>query len=76
MGLIEKIMVSEQTLQHLARAAREHGRTVEQEAAMRLEEHREPMSRDDLIAGMQTLRASLPDQKTDSLTLLREDRDR
>lgn len=50
MGIIEKIVVSDETMQ-----ARE---------------------RDALVARARAFRASLPRQTTDSLTLLREDRDR
>lgn len=76
MGIIENIVVSDQTMQQLERAARDHGRTIAQEAALRLEDHRSVVSCDDLIAGMKVLRASLPPQRTDALTLLREDRER
>lgn len=76
MGIIEKILVSDQTLLQLQQAAREHGRTVAQEAAARLEGALEDVSREELIARMRALRESLPVQTTDSLALLREDRGR
>lgn len=76
MGIIEKIVVSDETLRQLEQEARQHGRTVAQEAAVRIEGPRTKESRENLIARMKAFRESLPPQKTDSLTLLREDRDR
>jgi hypothetical protein len=76
MGVIERIVVSDTTLLQLEQAAREHGRTVAQEAALRLEGEHEGSSRDELISRMRALRNSLPPQTSDSLALLREDRDR
>jgi hypothetical protein len=76
MGIIEKIVVSDETLRQLQEAAATHGRTVAEEVAIRIEAPVEDISRRELIARMRAFRASLPPQKTDSLTLLREDRDR
>lgn len=74
MGIIEKIVVSDETLRQLQEAAAAHGRTVAEEAALRIEAPVEEISREELIARMRALADSLPPQTTDSLTLLREDR--
>jgi len=76
MGIIEKVVVSDETMQQLEAAARLHGRTVAEEVAVRIEAPAEEMPRHELLARMRAFRGSLPPQKTDSLTLLREDRDR
>ena len=76
MGVIEKIIVSDQTLLQLEQAARLHGHSVAQEAALRLDGERDEAARDELVARLRAFRDSLPPQTTDSLTLLREDRDR
>ena len=64
----------------LADQASVSGRSVAQEAAAILRQHlRRPMvDRDDLIARARAIRAMTPRgvPQTDSLTLLREDRDR
>jgi len=74
MGIIEKIIVSDETLRTLEAEARLHGRTVAQEAARRIEDQHKPLDRAALIEKARAFRESLPPQKTDSLTLLREDR--
>ena len=74
MGIIEKVVVSDETLKRLELAARLHGRTVAEEAAARIEAVQGEPTRDELIARMRALRDSLPPQTTDSLSLLREDR--
>lgn len=76
MGIIEKIVVSDETMRQLEQDARLRGLTIEQEAARRIEDGLGLPSREELIARSRALRASLPPQTTDSLTLLREDRDR
>jgi nucleoid-associated protein YgaU len=76
MGIIEKVVVSDETMRQLEVAAKQHGRTVAEEVAVRIEVPVDQMSRDELLAKMQAFRASLSPQTTDSLTLLREDRDR
>lgn len=76
MGIIEKIVVSDETLRGLEADARVHGRTVEQEAAHRIEVQHKSLDREALIERARTFRELLPPQTTDSLTLLREDRDR
>ena len=76
MGIIEKVVVSDETMRQLERAAQLHGLTVEQEAARRIETAALRPTREELIARSRALRASMPPQTTDSLTLLREDRDR
>ncbi len=76
MGVIEKIVVSDETMRQLERDAKLHGLTLAEEVARRVEAA--PVSRpsrEELLAQMKALRASLPSQKTDSLSLLREDRD-
>lgn len=76
MGVIEKIIVSDDTLRHLEEEASRHGHTVSEEAAQRIEGVRNPASREELVARARAFRNSLPPQTTDSFTLLREDRDR
>lgn len=74
MGVIEKIVVSDETLAQLQQAALAHGRSVAEEVAARIETPPRTESREELIARMRAFRESLPPQTTDSLTLLREDR--
>jgi hypothetical protein len=74
MGIIEKIVVSDETLKQLEQDASQHGRTVAEEVAARIEVTVEDVSREALIARMRAFRNSLPPQTTDSLALLREDR--
>ena len=74
MGIIEKIVVSDETLRRLEQDALAHGSSVADEVAARIEGSQSEGSREDLIARMRSFRASLPSQTTDSLTLLREDR--
>jgi hypothetical protein len=76
MGVIEKIVVSDETLRTLEHEARLHGRTVAEEVAQRIEGEQSHASRDALVARARAFRESLPPQTTDSLALLREDRDR
>ncbi|MDB5540728.1 MAG: hypothetical protein JWQ89_2455 [Devosia sp.] len=76
MGIIEKVVVSDETMRQLEQAARLHGLTVEQEAARRIETVAQRPTREELLERSRALRASMPPQTTDSLTLLREDRDR
>jgi plasmid stability protein len=76
MGIIEKIMVSDETMARLQEAAAAHGRTVEQEVALLVEGEVKRPTREELLARSRALRASMPPQTTDSLALLREDRDR
>jgi hypothetical protein len=74
MGIIEKIVVSDEALKRLEQDARTHGRSVAEEVAARLEAPQTDIWREQLIARMRAFRESLPPQTTDSLTLLREDR--
>lgn len=74
MGIIEKIVVSDEAMRLLEEAARLNGRTVAEEVAHRIETPMREESREELIARMRAFRESLPPQTTDSLTLLREDR--
>jgi hypothetical protein len=76
MGIIEKVIVSDEALRQLEEAARLHGVSVEQEVARRIEGVPARPTRDELLARSRALRASMPPQTTDSLQLLREDRDR
>jgi len=74
MGIIERIVVSDETLRQLQQAADDNGRTLAEEVASRIEATSREENREDLIAQMRALAESLPPQQTDSLTLLREDR--
>ncbi len=75
MGVIEKIVVSDETMRQLEQDAKVHGLTLAEEVARRVEiVPSDRPSRDELLARMKALRNSLPPQKTDSLTLLRDDR--
>jgi len=76
MGIIEKIVVSDETLRILEQDAQQHGRTVAEEVARRIEGELTDPSRDALVARARAFRASLPPQTTDSLVLLQEDRER
>jgi hypothetical protein len=76
MGIIEKIVVSDETLRALEDEARLHGRTVAEEVARRIENDQSNGSRDALVERARAFRESLPAQTVDSLFLLREDRDR
>ena len=77
MGIIEKIVLDDTTMRSVEALAKDAGKTVDDEIVelVRLgllaSEHRQA-----LIARARQLRESLPPQTTDSLTLLREDRDR
>ena len=74
MGIIEKIIVSDETLQRLEKDALANGRSIAEEVAARIETPLPALSREELIERMKAFRDSLPPQTTDSLTLLREDR--
>ncbi|MBI4921759.1 MAG: hypothetical protein HY834_08415 [Devosia nanyangense] len=76
MGVIEKVIVSDETLRRLEDEARRNGHTVAQEAALRIENEASRPSREEMLERLRAFRESLPAQTTDSLTLLREDRDR
>jgi hypothetical protein len=77
MGIVEKISLDEATLRAIEARAKEAGKSLDDEAAelirlgLQIAE-----SRESLIARAKALRESLPPQTTDSLTLLREGRDR
>lgn len=77
MGIIEKIVLDDETLKAVQQRARGTGHSVDDEVvelvrlALRVE-----AARTSLIERSRALRASMPVQTTDSLTLLREDRDR
>lgn len=77
MGVIEKIVLDDSTMQAVEARARESGRTVDEEvvnlvqAALRVSPDRAA-----LIEKFRAFRESLPPQTTDSLELLREDRNR
>lgn len=74
MGIIEKIIVSDETLERLEKDAMANGRSVAEEVAARIEAPLAELSREQLIERMRAFRDSLPPQTTDSLTLLRDDR--
>lgn len=76
MGIIEKIVVSDELMTQLEASALLRGLTVEQEVVRRIESAPNRPSREELLARSRALRASMPKQTTDSLQLLREDRDR
>lgn len=78
MGIIEKIVVSDETLAKLRDDARRHGRTVEEEAADRIETAHGRLSRTEIIARLDRTAAMTPKgvKQTDSTILVREDRDR
>lgn len=77
MGIIEKIVVDDDTMRRVEERARQSGKPLDHEAAdlVRLGLEVAP-DRAAMIERSRALRSSLPPQKTDSLTLLREDRDR
>ena len=77
MGIIEKIVLDDGTLKGVELGAKGTGHSVDDEVAdlVRLALKVES-TRASLIERSRTLRASMPPQTTDSLTLLREDRDR
>ncbi len=76
MGIIEKIVVSDELMTQLEASASLRGLTVEQEVVRRIESAPSRPNREELLARSRALRASMPKQTTDSLQLLREDRDR
>lgn len=75
MGIIERVIVSDETMRQLETAAKLHGVSIEQEAARRIEAAAPARpTREELLTRMKALRDSMPPQTTDSLELLREDR--
>ena len=75
MGIIEKIVVDDTTLHAIEARAKDTGKSVDDEAAELIRLGLQAVeSRDALVARARAFRDSLPPQKTDSLTLLREDR--
>ncbi len=75
MGMLEKIELDDVTMRAIETRARHAGISVDGEAAELIRLGLQAASgRDALIARARALRESLPPQKTDSLTLLREDR--
>ncbi len=76
MGIIDRIVVSDETLRRLEAEARRNGHTVAQEAALRIEHESNQPAREEMLERLRAFRESLPPQTTDSLVLLREDRDR
>jgi plasmid stability protein len=77
MGIIEKIVVSDETLDQLKHDAKRHGRSVEEEAAERLSVPKRP-SRAEMIDRLEQTAAllTLDVPQTDSTLLIRADRDR
>ncbi len=78
MGIIEKIAVDDATLATLEESARRHGRTVQEEAAERLQRSAETLSRGEIVRRFEEIAAMTPKdvEQTDSTLLIREDRDR
>jgi hypothetical protein len=78
MGIIERIIVDDETMRRLEQTAREHGRSVAEEAAQRLEANAKPVSRAEIVARLERTAAMTPKgvKQTDSTILVREDRDR
>jgi hypothetical protein len=76
MGIIEKVIVDDETMRQLEAAALASGLTIAQEAARRIQGTPPRPTREELLERSRALRASMPPQTTDSLQLLREDRDR
>lgn len=80
MGVIEKIVVSDEALQQLREQADRRGQTVEELLAQRIERDaaRKRDGSIDYVAWSRRIRAMTPRNvpQTDSLAMLREDRDR
>ena len=77
MGIIEKLTLDDVTMNALEARARQSGVTISEEAAdlLRAGLHAAE-ARQALVERSRALRAAIPRQTTDSLSLLREDRDR
>jgi hypothetical protein len=78
MGIIEKVVVTDETMRALEADARRNGRTVAQEAAERLNAEGVRPSRGEILARIDAVAAMTPKavKQTDSTILIREDRDR
>lgn len=78
MGIIEKIVVSDETFARLAENAKKHGRSVADEAADALRLAIAELSRQEIVARLDAVAAMTPRgvRQTDSTLLVREDRDR
>lgn len=78
MGIIEKIEVDDATMRKLEADARRHGRSLEDEAAARLQAGYRELSTAEVVARLTAVAAMTPPgvSQTDSTLLIREDRDR
>lgn len=78
MGIIEKISVDDATMAKLEHSARQHGRSLEEEAAEALRRSTGGLSRAEIVERLDAVAAMTPAAvpQTDSTLLVREDRDR
>lgn len=78
MGMIERIPLDSATLVALEERARRHGRTLEEEAADTLRAAVRRPSKAEMLARLDEVASMTPKgiEQTDSVVLLREDRDR
>lgn len=78
MGIIEKIVIDDATLDRLSANAERHGRTLAEEAAIALQDRLGAMSRAEFLKRADAIAAMTPEHvvQTDSTLLAREDRDR
>lgn len=75
MGMVEKIELDDVTMRAIEIRAKDAGKSVDDEAAELIRLGLQAAeSRKALVERARAFRESLPPQKTDSLTLLREDR--
>jgi antitoxin FitA len=77
MGIIQKIVVDDQTMQRVEESAKRNGRSTEEEAAELLRQVVRP-SRAEIVQRLKVVAAMTPKgvEQTDSTILIREDRDR
>lgn len=77
MGIVEKIVLDDATMRAIQDRAKDAGTTIDDEVAELVRLGLQAVeSQEALVARARLFRESLPPQTTDSLTLLREDRDR
>jgi antitoxin FitA len=78
MGMIESISLDSATLVALEERARRHGRSIEEEAADTLRAAVRRPSKAEMLARLDAVASMTPKniEQTDSVLLLREDRDR
>ena len=77
MGIIQKIVVDDQTMERVEESAKRNGRSTEEEAAELLRQVARP-SRAEIVERLKAVAAMTPKgvEQTDSTILIREDRDR